>query len=115
MLSQFGNEEVSVIFNTQPVYPVGVLAKRFKYPDLEKLRAAISKLSYQSWSLNATQLAMKLNAPIIANIIMLGALVGTNAIPISIENVKSEIKNSLPSNKVELNWQALDIGYQAIK
>jgi indolepyruvate ferredoxin oxidoreductase, beta subunit len=114
MLTLYGNPEVVTIFNTQPIFPVGVLSKRVKYPDLERLKAAISQLSQKSWSLNAMELAMKLNAPIVANIIMLGALTGTKTIPISLDEVKSEVKSSLPPKKVDLNLQALDMGYQAI-
>ena len=115
MLSLYGNPEVITIFNTQPVFPVGVLSKRVQYPALERLKAAISQLSQKSWSLNAMELAMKLNAPIVANIIMLGALTGTKTIPISLDEVKSEVKSSLPPKKVDLNLQALDMGYEAVQ
>lgn len=115
MLNMFGNPDVVTIFNIQSVYPVGVLSKRFEYPDLEKLKAAINKLSLKSWSLNATEFAMELNSPIVANIIMLGALAGSNTIPVSMEDVKFEIENSFPTNKVELNLKSLDIGFNAIQ
>ena len=57
---------------------------------------------------------MRLKAPIVANIIMLGALTGTETIPISLDEVKAEIESSLPPKKVELNLQALNMGYEAI-
>lgn len=115
MLSMFGNPEVTTIFNTQPVYPVGVLSKRFDYPDLHRLEMAISSLSRKSLSLNATELAMKLNSPIVANIIMLGALAGCNAIPVEMDDVEAEIRNGFPANKVGLNLKALDMGYKAVQ
>ena len=115
MLNMFGNPEVTTIFNIQPVYPVGVLSKRFEYPDLENLKEAISGLSRKSWSLNASELAMKLNSPIVANIIMLGALAHSSAIPVSMEDIKSEIEKSFPSNKVELNLKALNMGFNAVQ
>jgi indolepyruvate ferredoxin oxidoreductase, beta subunit len=114
MLSFYGNPEVTTIFNTQPVYPVGVLSKRVKYPDLEKLNTAIAQLSQKSWSLNAVEMAMRLKAPIVANIIMLGALTGTGTVPINLDEVKAEIVSSLPPNRVELNLKALTMGYAAI-
>ncbi len=114
MLTLYGNPGVATIFNTQPVFPVGVLSKRVKYPDLDKLKEAIKKLSQKSWSLNAMELAMKLKTPIAANIIMLGALAKTETIPISLEEIKTEIENSLPAKKVKLNLEALEMGYQAV-
>lgn len=115
MLRQFGNPEVVTVFNSQPVYPVGVLSRRVKYPDLERLKRAIEKLSRQSWSLNAMELALQLKAPIVANIIMLGALAGSDTTPLSREDIRSEIQNSFPAKKVELNVKALEMGYQAVQ
>jgi indolepyruvate ferredoxin oxidoreductase, beta subunit len=114
MLGFYGNPEVTTIFNTQPVYPVGVLSKRVKYPDLERLITAIAQLSQKSWSLNAMEMAMRLKAPIVANIIMLGALTGTGTVPINLDEVKAEVVSSLPPNRVELNLKALNMGYEAI-
>jgi indolepyruvate ferredoxin oxidoreductase beta subunit len=115
MISVFGNPEVLTVYNTQPVYPVGVLSKRFSYPDLDQLAAAISKLSRACWSLNATELAMKLDSPIVANIVMLGALAACSAIPITVDEVKVEMGNTFPASKMELNLRALDSGYHAVR
>jgi indolepyruvate ferredoxin oxidoreductase beta subunit len=115
MLGAFGNPEVRTVFNTQPVYPVGVLAKRFAYPDLDALTTGISRLSRTCWALNATELAMGLHSPIVANTIMLGALAGSNAIPIGMEDVQLEIKDRFPSDKVDLNLEALKLGFDAVQ
>jgi len=115
MLGVFGNPDVVTVYNTQPVYPVGVLSKRLKYPDLEKLDTAIGKLSHKSWSLDATEMAMQLNTPIVANIMMLGALTATDKIPITLKDVKAEIEKSFPADKVELNMKALNMGVDAVR
>lgn len=114
ILNTFGNSDAITITNTQAIYPVGVLSKRFEYPDIEKLRAAIRGLSLSSWFLNAMELAMELKSPIVSNIVMLGVLVGSKTIPISIEEVAEEIKNSFPASKVDLNLQALNMGVNAV-
>ncbi len=113
-ISTFGNPGVETITNFQPIYPVGVLAKRLAYPDLEELKAAIERLSQSSWFLKATDMAMELGAPIVANIIMLGALLGTKRIPLDLGDVEEEIKVSFPSSKVELNLSALKMGFNGI-
>ncbi len=113
-LHSYGNPDIVTITNFQPVYPVGVLAKRLTYPDLEELKGAIEGLSQSSWFLKATDMAMELGAPIVANIIMLGALLGTDKIPIDLKEVQEEIKDSFPSSKVELNLTALKMGFKGI-
>jgi len=114
VLTTFGNPDVITITNTEAIYPVGVLAKKFDYPDMEKLKAAIRELSRTSLFLNATALAMELKSPIVSNIVMLGALAGTKSIPISIEDVEEEIKKSFPASKVDLNLQAMRMGVESL-
>jgi indolepyruvate ferredoxin oxidoreductase beta subunit len=113
MLTLFGNPEVRTITNTDPVYPVGVLSKRLQYPDAEKLTHAIKRLSGATWFLNATKLASELKAPIAANIVMLGGLVGIQAIPLSREDVVEEIRSRFPAAKVGINLEAMQAGIAA--
>jgi Pyruvate/2-oxoacid:ferredoxin oxidoreductase gamma subunit len=60
-------------------------------------------------------MAMRLNTPIVANILMLGALAGTDTIPLTFEDVKREIETTFPADKVELNMQALNMGIDAVR
>jgi indolepyruvate ferredoxin oxidoreductase, beta subunit len=113
MLQFYGNPEILTVTNIQPIYPVGVLSKRVEYPNLDKLIQAIRDLSADTWVLNATQIAMDLSAPIVANIILLGALAASEALPISVEEVEEEIRASFPGSKVDLNLKALRAGFQA--
>jgi len=112
ILNDYGNPEIMTLTNTQPVYPVGVLAGNSTYPDLPALTSAIEKLSRRSWFLNATKKAIELGAPIAANIIMLGALVGSRALPMDVQDAEEEIKNSFPPARVDLNLKALALGVE---
>ena len=114
LLTIFGNPEVKTVSNTEPIYPVGVLSKRLKYPDLEQLKRAVERLSGASWFVDATRLALGLDAPIVANIVMLGALAAVKEIPVSEEDVEEEIRESLPASKVGLNLEAMSAGIEAV-
>jgi len=110
ILNDYGNPDVITITNLQPVYPVGVLAGNTIYPGLSDLKSAIEKLSHRSWFINATEQAIKLGAPIAANIIMLGALVGNGVLPMDSEDAEEAIKKTIPPDKVDLNLKALAMG-----
>ena len=112
ILNAYGNADVITLTNFNSMYPVGVLSKRSVYPDLKKLRAGIQRLSQSSWFLNATDMAMELGSPISANVIMLGALAGSNSIPLSFEEVEEEVKDTFPGPKSNLNLRALKKGFQ---
>jgi indolepyruvate ferredoxin oxidoreductase beta subunit len=115
ILNTFGNADVITLTNSKSMYPIGVLSKRSVYPNLDKLKAAIQRLSRSSWFLNATDMAMDLGSAIMTNIVMLGALIGSNSIPLSIEEVEEEVKDTFPGPKSDLNLRALRKGVQETK
>lgn len=112
ILNAYGNADVITLTNFKSMYPIGVLSKRSVYPDLKELRAGIQRLSQSSWFLNATDMAMELGSPISANVIMLGALAGSNSMPLSFEEVEEEVKDTFPGAKSDLNLRALKKGFQ---
>ena len=114
-LSSFGSKNAITLTNVRPVPPIGVISGRFDYPQIEKLLSAIRSLSKSSWFLNATELAMGLGSPIVANIIMLGAIVGSDSIPLDIEEVEEEIKARFPDSLLEVNLRALKQGFNETK
>lgn len=113
MLSNFGNELVVTLSNTQTTMPVGVLAGRAQYPPDAKLRQAIEDLSQKAWFVPATEIAVELGAPIVSNIVLLGALLGAGLLPISEEEVKQDMRSTFPSSKLAINYKALESGMQA--
>ncbi len=115
ILNTYGNPEIATVSNSQPIYPVGVLSERDTYPDMKKLEEMIRSLSKAAWFLNATEIAMELGAPIVTNIVMAGALVGTGKVPIDMQGVQQSIRETFPASKVDLNLKALSRGYEAVQ
>jgi Pyruvate/2-oxoacid:ferredoxin oxidoreductase gamma subunit len=85
------------------------------YPEVQRLKETIQALSQSSWFVNATEMAIELDAPIVTNIIMLGALLGIGEIPLGINEIQESIRSVLPASKVDLNLNALDRGYRAVQ
>lgn len=114
MLIRYGNQKVSTITNFNPLFPVSVLSRKDQYPDYDALKKAIIELSELAWFLDATDMGLKLGAPIVANVIMLGALVGLNLIPLTKEDIETEMMASFPRDRVELNFKALNMGINLV-
>ena len=114
LLSNFGNENVVTLSNTQTTMPVGVLAGRADYPNADKLRQAIEDLTAKALFTPATDIAVELGAPIVSNIVLLGALLGAKLLPISEEEVKEDMRSTFPPSKLELNYQALQRGVETV-
>ena len=113
-LTRFGNPEVTAIVNTRPVYPIGVISGEVDYPELDKVIETIQRLSAQSWIMNATEEALKLGNPIYANVILLGALLGSNTLPLDKETMEGVLKEELPK-VFDTNMVALHRGMDLVR
>ena len=114
MLAHYGNEDILTVSNARPIHPVGVLARRLEYPDLVSLRASIERLSGKAWVVDVTQMALDLGSPIVANLILLGSVLGLNELPLMAEQVEAEIRSTFPASVVDLNLKALRMGREAV-
>jgi indolepyruvate ferredoxin oxidoreductase beta subunit len=112
VLAQYGNPGVVVIANSRPVYTMAVTTGAAEYPGTEEIERTLKELSSTAWLINATEIALELGASILTNIIMAGALVGSRALPLAPEALEAELRDSLPSDKLELNLQAARRGLE---
>lgn len=110
VLAAYGNPRVMVLTNMRPVYPAAVIAGQERYPTPAEIREAISCLSAAAWFIDATSEAMKLGNPILANIIMIGALAGLARLPLSRDGLTDVVKEMMTEDKREANLQAFDLG-----
>lgn len=113
-LSQFGNPEVITVVNMRPVYPIGVISGEVEYPELDEAIVAIRRLSAQSWIINATDEALTLGNPIYTNVILMGALIGSGALPLDVIAMEEVLKEQLPK-AFEINKVALQRGVDLVK
>jgi len=115
VLAQYGNPGVTVITNSRPVYPLAVAIGAARYPSVEEIMSALEELSASAWLINATDIAVELGAPILANIIMVGALMGAGVLPLRPEEVEQEFQESLSDDRLELNLKAFRRGLAEAK
>lgn len=114
LLATYGNDQIRVLSNTRPIHSVEVIAGDAKYPDIEEMTSAIEELVADAWFIAATEEAMKMGNPIYGNIIILGALAGTGALPMHRENFKAVISESFDEDKIEANIKAYDLGTEMV-
>jgi indolepyruvate ferredoxin oxidoreductase beta subunit len=115
VLAQYGNPAVTVITNSRPVYPLAVAIGAARYPTVEEIMSTLEELSASAWLINATDIAMEMGAPILANIVMVGALVGAGVVPLRPEEIEQEFQESLSDDRLELNLKAFRRGLAEAK
>ncbi len=110
VIAQFGNPEVAVITNSRPVFPQAVSSFGARYPTRDEVAATLKDLSSQSWVVDATDIALELGPPILANIVMMGALVGSGLMPLDAEPFEAELRESLQPDRLTMNLEAFHRG-----
>lgn len=114
MIQKYANPGTVCLTNVYPVIPAGVAANRETYPEMSELKQAVTALCKQAWFIDATSIALDLNAPIAMNIVMAGALLGTEQLDLTKDEIKAELRENLPPDRLELNYEALALGMKAV-
>jgi indolepyruvate ferredoxin oxidoreductase beta subunit len=112
VIGQYGNPSVAAVVNSRPIYPTAVTVGEAEYPSLEKIKQTIYELARKAWFIDATEIALSYGSPIFTNIIMVGALAGTNLLPLNRKKFEETIKESFPSTHVADNLKAFARGLE---
>ena len=115
MLRQYGNPGTITIVNPRPLYSIDIWGgAAAEYPDLDELLTAIRSLSARTWVVKATEEAQQLGSPILANVLLAGALIGTGALPLDAESLEPALLERFP-DQFDANMVALKRGMELVK
>ena len=114
MLNQYGNPDVITMVNPRPIQAMDVTGLGTKYPPMDKLMEDIASLSAKTWIVKATEEAQELGNPIMANVILVGALVGSGVLPLDRKTLEPVLEERFPK-AFDINMTALDKGIELMK
>jgi indolepyruvate ferredoxin oxidoreductase beta subunit len=117
-----GLEIIETLRRVPLLSPSGVLiVNDFFFPppaskpvNREDLKKALKSLGLKTILLNANELAVKAGSPISSNIVMLGALIGSKTVDLSLEEVSSVLSERFKGKTLEVNMNALRMGYDYV-
>ncbi len=115
MLATYGSSGTYVITNVRPVYPMAVAIGEAEYPSLDRIQEAIGKLSRKALYLNASEIAINLGAPLLTNMVMAGALIGSRILPLNEERFERQLEINFEADKRALNLKAFRLGLAEIE
>jgi indolepyruvate ferredoxin oxidoreductase beta subunit len=107
------NSETVVITNLSPLSPITAAIGKGVYPDIKHLQELIRKKTKRLIAFNAVTLAKKSGNILGVNIVLLGALLQTGILPLTLENVKEAIRTRVRKAFIETNLKALEAGFRA--
>jgi indolepyruvate ferredoxin oxidoreductase beta subunit len=104
-----------VILNTAATVPFTVPLGQSNYPSLEEIIEKLNKASDRIVKLDAAKLAQEAGSLLTTNIVMLGALFGTEQLPIKMATIKGTIEERFPAKVAPVNIKAFDLGYETCR
>jgi len=107
------HSDTVVITNLAPIPPFTVAIGKGTYPDLDQAQSLIRGKTKQLIAFDALALAKEAGSAMALNIVLLGALLQTNLLPMTAEQVKEIIRTKTKAAFVEANLKAFDLGYAA--
>ncbi len=107
------NAETTVITNLSPLPPFTVAIGKGTYPDVKQLQKLIAAKVKNLLAFDGLALAKQAGNPMALNMVLLGALIQSNTVPISAQQVKTAIKTKTKPAFVDINLKAFDLGFEA--
>ena len=100
-----------VITAMTPIRPLLVVLGKEAYPPFEDLHRQLKERAGRVISIDADRIARSVGSEIVANSVLLGALMGTKVVPLPLEAVRKALVAHVPAKLAAANLEALDIGY----
>ena len=109
------NRQTIVITNTRSMQPFTAALGQGVYPPLKEILSLIKAKIDKVIAFDGSALAEKAGNPLSLNMVMLGALIGSETIPITAADMKKTISTSTKKAFVESNLKAFDLGFAAVQ
>ncbi len=110
-LLPWAHHKTVVVTGLTPIRPLAVVLGQVKYPPIEDLTREMKERAGRVIAVDADRIARSVGNPVVANSVLLGALMGTKVPPVPPEAVKESLRRAVPPKAEKANLEAFDIGY----
>ena len=107
------NSKTVVITNLSPLPPFTVAIGKGKYPDLKQVQDLIRAKTANLIAFDAADLAKEAGNVMSVNMVLLGAMIQTDILPLKADSIKEIIKTKTKKAFVDINLKAFDLGFSA--
>ena len=107
------NAKTVVVTNTAPLPPFTVALGKSEYPDMERLLSQIRENTHTLVAFDSLNLARQAGNAMANNMVLLGALIQTGMLPLTVDNVKEAMQSATKKAFLEVNLKAFELGFSA--
>ncbi len=108
------NSKTIVITNTSSLPPFTASIGKGVYPEIENIKHLIASKVGKLITLDANALAKEAGNELSVNMVLLGALIETNVLPITAESIHEAIRETTKAAFVQTNIRAVELGRSAV-
>ncbi|MEZ0329449.1 MAG: indolepyruvate oxidoreductase subunit beta [Dissulfuribacterales bacterium] len=108
------NKDSVVITSLSPIVPNMVKLGASQYPDINSLFNEIKGMVAGFYACDAEELANKIGSPKSVNVLLLGMLMGTGLLPVSMESMEDTIRTQVKPKTVDANLNAFMAGVNLV-
>jgi indolepyruvate ferredoxin oxidoreductase beta subunit len=112
---KYASQKTLVMMSTERIPPTALAAKNLKYPSIEKLIEKVQIFTSHVLIVDAPQLAKKAGSSLAQNVVLLGALAGTEVLPVKTESLKEAVRELIPAKHLEMNLRAFELGLESVR
>ena len=109
------NSKTVVITNLAPLPPFTVAIGKGTYPDLNEVQDLIRAKTANLIAFDAADLAKEAGNVMSVNMVLLGAMIQTDILPLKADSIKEIIKTKTKKAFVDINLKAFDLGFSTAK
>jgi len=109
------NSDTVVITNLSPLPPFTVAIGKGTYPDLNEVQDLIRAKTANLIAFDAADLAKEAGNVMSVNMVLLGAMIQTDILPLTSDSIKEIIKTKTKKAFVDINLKAFDLGFSIAK
>ena len=100
------------LINENIIIPPMIHQMGMDYPDIKQISEFLKNVSQNIYFINADEMAINLGNPRTMNVVMLGVLLGSQAIPLKRESLVQAILSYLPTKVHDVNKKAFEMGIE---
>ncbi len=109
------NSKTVVITNLAPLPPFTVAIGKGTYPDLKQVQDLIRAKTANLIAFDAAELAKDAGNVMSVNMVLLGAMLQTDILPLTADSIKETIKTKTKKAFVDINLKAFELGFATAK
>lgn len=108
----YAGPQTVFLINKNIIIPPMIHQMGMDYPDIKQISEFLKNVSQNIYFINADEMAMNLGNPRTMNVVMLGVLLGSEAIPLKRESLVQAILSYLPTKVHDVNKKAFEMGIE---